>query len=204
MKLLRCYLPVFNLAAKFAHRPEFFSDFDGFRERCISLLETAMEQAEYLEISEFEREHAFFAMVAWLDELVLCTAPHLAPGWRAHLLQRHYFQTSIGGEVFFERLSELQVEHRQARTVFLFCLQNGFNGKYSHAKDHHELARLVETQRQLCLSPEWQDWPNDADLTPVVFNKRVLITSKRNVVFAALGLSGIYAILLLLQTLYFL
>lgn len=204
MKLLRCYLPVFNLAAEFIHRPESFSDFDSFRGSCITLLETAMEQAAYLEISEFEREHAFFAIVAWLDELVLCTAQHLAPAWRAHLLQRHYFQTSIGGEIFFDRLSELQVEHRLARTVFLFCLQNGFNGKYSHAKDHHELAQVIETQRQLCLPQEWQDWPNDADLTPVRFDKRVLTTSKRNVVFAALGLSGIYAILLLLQTLYFL
>lgn len=203
MKLLDCYLPVFKLAAQFAHQPELFADYDTFRALCLSRLEEAVQEAEYHDISDFERDQAFFAVVVWLDETILCSAQPFVQSWRYDLLQRKYFQTSIGGEMFFVRLDDLKEEHQQARCVFLFCLQNGFHGKYSAVQDSHALTVLIDQQRQLCLPQDWQSWPNDAPLTPVHVRKRSLASSKCNAVLAALGLAVLYATLVLLQTLYF-
>lgn len=203
MKLLNCYLPVFKLAVEFAHKPEQFADYDTFRTLCLSRIEAAVKEAEHHDVSDFERDQSFFATVVWLDETILCSASSLTQRWRTDLLQRKYFQTSIGGELFFTRLNDLKEEHQQARCVFLFCLQNGFNGKYSAEQDHHELTQLVDKQRELCLPKDWQPWPNDAPLTPVSVRKRALITSKYNVLLAALGIAGIYIILVLIQTLYY-
>ncbi|QLK63708.1 DotU family type IV/VI secretion system protein (plasmid) [Enterobacteriaceae bacterium Kacie_13] len=203
MKLLDCYLPVFKLAAEFAHQPALFADYDTFRALCLTRLEAAVQEAEYQDVTDFERDQAFFAVVVWLDETVLCSAQPFAQSWRYDLLQRKYFQTSIGGEMFFVRLNDLKEEHLQARRVFLFCLQNGFHGKYSAAQDTHALAVLIGQQRQHCLPQAWQQWPNDAQLTPVSVRKRSLASSKCNVVLAVLGLAVLYATLVLLQTLYF-
>lgn len=204
MKLLNCYLPLFKLAAHLAHQPELFADYDSFRQRCTAALEKAVLEAEHQEVSDFERDQAFFAAVVWLDETVLCSTQPFAQRWRTDLLQRKYFQTSIGGEAFFTRLSELKEEHQQARQVFLFCLQNGFHGKYSADQDRASLVSLIEQQRQLCLPEAWQTWPNDAQITPVNVRKRSLTSSKRSrLALAVLGIALIYAALLLLQTLYF-
>jgi type VI secretion system protein ImpK len=203
MKLLDCYLPVFKLAAQFAHQPALFADYDAFRTLCITRLEQAVQDAEHQEISDFERDQAFFAVVVWLDETVLCSTLPFAQNWRTDLLQRKYFQTAIGGEMFFARLSHLKEEHQQARLVFLFCLQNGFNGKYSAMQDRSALASLIEQQRQQCLPEDWQPWPNDAQITPVSIRKRSIASSKCNFALAVLGLALVYATLVLLQTLYF-
>lgn len=203
MKLLDCYMLVFKLAAEFAHQPALFADYNTFRALCLSRLEDAVQKAGHHDVSDFERDQAFFAVVVWLDETILCSAQPFAQSWRSDLLQRRYFQTSIGGEMFFVRLSDLKEEHQQARRVFLFCLQNGFNGKYSAVQDRDALNHLVEQQRQLCLPPDWQPWPNDAPLAPVSVRKRSLASSKYNVFLAVLGLAMFYAILVLLQTHYF-
>jgi len=203
MKLLDCYMSVFKLAAQFAYEPALFADYDTFRAHCLTQLEEAVQESEHHDITDFERDQAFFAVVIWLDETVLCSAQPFAQSWRSDLLQRRYFQTSIGGELFFVRLGQLQEEHQQARRVFLFCLQSGFNGKYSSVQDRHALTALVEEQRRLCLPPDWQTWPNDAPLMPVSLRDRALTSSKCNVVLAVLGLAVLYATLVLLQTLYF-
>jgi type VI secretion system protein ImpK len=204
MKLLDCYLPVFKLVAQLTHQPSLFSDYDTFRAICLSRLEEAVQEAEYHDISNFEREEAFFSVVVWLDETVLCSGQPFAQSWRYDLLQRKYFQTSIGGEMFFDRLSHLKEEHQKVRRVFLYCLQNGFNGKYSALQDRSALALLVEEQRQLCLPQAWQVWPNEAPLTPVSVRKRVFSSSKSHIVLALLGIVLIYTTLALLQTLYYL
>lgn len=203
MKLLDCYLPVFKLAARFAHEPEIFADYDTFRALCISRLEESMQEACHHDISESERDHAFFAVVVWLDETLLCSAQPLVQHWRSGLLQRKYFRTSIGGELFFSRLSDLKEEEQGARQVFLFCLHNGFCGKYGGEQDRQTLTALIEQQLRLCLPPAWQTWPNDAPLTPVNVGERSMTSSGYNVVFAIPGLVLFYAALVLLLTLYF-
>jgi len=203
MKLLDCYLPVFRLTADFTHQPALFGEYDTFRALCLSRLEEAVQEAEHHDITDFERDQAFFAVVVWLDETVLCSTHPFAQSWRYDLLQRKYFQTSIGGEMFFVRLSDLKEEHQQARRVFLFCLQNGYHGKYSAVQDRDALTLLIGEQRQLCLPQDWQPWPNDALLTPVSVRKRSLASPKWNVALAVLGLAVLYVTLVLLQTLYF-
>lgn len=204
MKLLSCYLPVFKLADHLAHPLHQDEDYDTFRQLCISCLEKAVLEAEHHEVSDFERDQALFATVVWLDETVLRSTHTFAQLWRSDLLQRKYFQTAIGGEAFFTRLSQLKEEHRQARLVFLFCLHNGFHGMYSTEQERAALSSLIEQQRQLCLPPDWQAWPNEAQITPINIKKLSLSSSSTHrVVLTVLGFALIYASLVLFQTLYF-
>lgn len=205
MRLLDCYLPIFKLAAEFTVHPEQSADYDDFRQQCVTSLEQAVQAAEHQDISDHERDMAFLAIVVWLDETVLCSSTPHRQRWRAELLQRDYFQTSVGGELFFNYLNQLKEEHQQARLVFLFCLQSGFHGKYSTQQDSSALAQLIEQQRQLCLPESWQTWPNNAEITPVYIKKRLLnVSVKSRLCLALLGIGSLYGSLLLLQAFYFL
>lgn len=199
MTLLDCYLPVFKLAAEFTAQPERFADYPSFRQRCITRIEQAAQDAEHQDIAAYEREGSLFATVVWLDETVLCSRLPHAQNWRGDLLQRKYFQTSLGGEAFFTRLEQLKEEHQQARVVFLFCLQSGFHGRYNTAQDRTSLAQLITEQRQRCLPESWQKWPNEAELTPLSIKKRTFTSAAtRRPVIAVVGIALLYAFLLFL------
>ncbi|RJT36260.1 DotU family type IV/VI secretion system protein [Rahnella woolbedingensis] len=205
MRLIDCYLPVFKLVADFTHHQEDFENYDDFRQKCIVCLQQARHEAEHKDISDYEREMAFLATVVWLDETILCSTKQYRQRWRLDLLQRSYFQTSVGGELFFTHLNELKEEHQQARQVFLFCLQSGFHGKYSTQQDRPALAQLIEQQRRLCLPENWQTWPNNAEITPVYITKRLLnVSVKSRFCLALFGIASLYGSLLFLQAFYFL
>ena len=194
MKLLNCYLPVFRLGACLNSKSENTEVYEDFRQKCVSCLEQAKKDAEECDVSELERELALFAVVVWLDEIVLCSTKPVAQVWRIELLQRSYFQTSIGGELFFERMSKLEEAHIEARRVFVFCLLNGFRGKYN---SEPELDEVIYCQRELCLPGEWQVWPNEASITPIEIQKRPFSTSTINYVGLAVLCIGLTYVTLL-------
>lgn len=201
MELLNCYLPIFKLISHLELKSEQTDDYESFRLQCVSCLEQAARDAENYDVSEFERELALFAVVIWLDEIVLCSTQSFAQVWRTDLLQRKYFQTSLGGEQFFERLNELEEKHFQVRRVFLFCLQSGFRGKYNTGP---ELSEIIDAQRQNCLPGEWNTWPNDASLTPVNIKKRSFSTSTKSYLgLAVLCVGVVYAALITSLLFYF-
>lgn len=158
-RLVNCYLPVFRLGIKFISAPEKFSHCDEFRNECIKLLDQALIQSELLNTSGDCKE-AHFAVVVWLDELVLRASPVWVKEWRINLLQSQRLQTTIGGEEFYTRLDSIDVSNKTLRQVYLFCLLMGFQGKYAH-KEKTELQARIFEERQ-CLPEEWQVWPGEA------------------------------------------
>ena len=57
-----------------------------------------------------EWRQALFAVCAWVDEQILCSAWDGRNPWLSSQLQRKYFDTSRAGELFFERLQALPEE----------------------------------------------------------------------------------------------
>ncbi|MCK2178015.1 DotU family type IV/VI secretion system protein [Enterobacter asburiae] len=201
MELLNCYLPIFSLITSLELKSEQSDNYESFRKKCVTSLEQAVRDAENYDVTELERDFALFAVVVWLDEIVLCSTQSFANAWRLELLQRKYFNTSLGGELFFERLSKLDDSHIKVRRVFLFCLQNGYQGKYNSGL---ELSEIINTQRQLCLPVEWEAWPNNASITPFEVKRRSFtISTKRYVGLTALSIGVIYFALLMFMFLNF-
>ncbi|MCE0826810.1 DotU family type IV/VI secretion system protein [Buttiauxella sp. A2-C2_NF] len=161
MSLLNCYLPLFRLVTTLLTQPQLHEDYAVFRSQCIELLEQALCESE-LHHEQQECEDAYFAVVLYLDERVLCSTIPWVKEWRAALLQKHYFNISVGGEEFFTRLDTLDKTNTPLRMVFLFCLLMGFHGKYTQ-QDAQLLQQRIDSERE-CLPEAWRQWPNEANL----------------------------------------
>lgn len=172
-ELLDCYLPVFKLVQNITGDPTVNSDYEMARQQCINQLEQAFVHASQLDVNEKEKEAACFAVIAWLDETVLCSTLPWRSRWLCELLQRKYLNTTIAGERFFTELAQLTPADRQARCVFLFCLQNGFHGQYSSPEAQPALQSIIGDLRSEVLPDVWQSWPNEAPIIPSSFSKPV-------------------------------
>src|SRR5262245_39851381 len=91
---------------------------------------------------------AYYALVAFVDEVMQADQGPLKDFWQAHLLQLELFGETRAGEGFYDRLSRAQDERRLAvLRVYYLCLLFGFHGVYAH---HGELERenLMESVRE--------------------------------------------------------
>lgn len=171
MTLLDCYLPVFKQVLAMTGSPTPFGEYDTSRHACITGLEQAMELAEEQDVCDEEKALACTAVIAWIDETLLRSSLPWRLRWQNEPLQRKYLNISVAGERFFTLQAHLEPAFEQTRTVFLFCLQQGFRGQYTTADDDTALQEVIASQRQLCLPDAWQKWPNDAAITPDMAHK---------------------------------
>lgn len=170
MKLLNSYLPVFRFIISSALHPNPEMDYDDFRQKCISCLEKAVTNAESIKCTDRECDDALLAVVVWLDEFMIRSTLPYKMRWLSELIQHRYFQIVTGGTAFFEYLNRIPDSQQSARYVFLFCLQQGFQGQFA-GQNATRLNQIIQRQRQLCLPESWTSWPNDAELIPSVINK---------------------------------
>ena len=144
MRLTDCYIEVVAFVKLFLRHPT--HDYDEFRARVDQTLETARQKARSAGTPE-ECESALFAVVAWLDEAVLCSQWDQADRWKTNLLQKIHFNTTRAGVEFFTRLDALPHTYRNAREVYYTCLLLGFRGQYVLGSD--QLALEMLTRRTL-------------------------------------------------------
>jgi len=74
-------------------------------------------------------QDALFAVCAWVDERILCSAWDGRGPWVAHRLQRRLFGTTRAGEQFYPRL-EAALDRPEVLEVYVTCLCLGFQGQY--------------------------------------------------------------------------
>jgi type VI secretion system protein ImpK len=98
---------------------------------------------------------AYYALVAYVDEMMQADQGPLKDFWQAHLLQLELFGETRAGEGFYDRLTRAAEERRlPVLRVYYLCLLFGFHGIYAH---HGELERenLMESVREaLGIAPE--------------------------------------------------
>ena len=82
-----------------------------------------------------EYKEALFAFCAWLDEMVLCSLWQDKVAWKQQMLQKKYFNTTLAGEVFFEKLAAFSPGESDLLEVYFYCLKLGFKGKYHGPHD---------------------------------------------------------------------
>ena len=117
------------------------------------LISQARERALSDEVVLDRFHEALFPVVAWIDErLSLLPAWRDKAAWRAHMLQRKLFHTSLAGVQFFDRMEAIDETDNELREVFLTCLGLGFVGKYSQTPNSPALMQFKQSQYALMRS----------------------------------------------------
>jgi type IV/VI secretion system ImpK/VasF family protein len=74
---------------------------------------------------------ALLAICAWADEQIMNAEwEGVSEVWPDTLLQKKFFNTNLGGELFYDKLKNLFSDTLVAHDVFALCLAQGFKGKY--------------------------------------------------------------------------
>lgn len=146
--LREIFTPLFAYGLLFAQTPALQRrSFQHIREDVNRLLENLRAYRRGVS-REDSYEKACFAVIAWIDELVLrCTLkinPDLAESWGNSPLQYERYQTRAAGEEFFEELGQLGPAQRNVREIYHLCLCLGFCGEYAG-----EPQRLADIRREL-------------------------------------------------------
>ena len=103
----------------------------------------------------FTREQydlAKFAVVAFIDEIILLSDWEHRHHWAHELLQKSHFATSNAGEKFFDKLdglSSFDPGERDVREVYVYCLALGFVGKFYRPGDRARLEEIRNANLQV-------------------------------------------------------
>lgn len=140
MHLVDCFIPLMAYVRHFQSHHS--GDVLSVQAQVDALLAAAKAQAQNAGIDEVDTTEAVFAVVAWIDEMMLATPWSGADGWKRQLLQRRYFNVSNAGVTFFTRMDALSQHQSEAREVYFYCLCLGFAGRYGYDRNPQTLADL--------------------------------------------------------------
>lgn len=140
MKLVDCFVKPLAYTAYIvgtagSERPD-FSQISNILLDSLAEGEKLAENSGYLPA---EYDEARFAVCAWIDEAILCSALPDRDHWMVDLLQRNLYKTTRAGEEFYQRIEGLAEDQLQVRTVYYHCLALGFRGRYFSPEAEEEL-----------------------------------------------------------------
>ena len=155
MRLIDCYVEfLIGMQRHFAAGVDLQGiAYDTLRAETVSKLHACERQAQQLQLPAETLEVARFAVVAYLDELILVSQWTDKPHWQQLTLQRELFHTTNAGAEFYTRLSALgeDADGHAAREVFYLCLALGFRGKYFGAARFSEFTEVKRANLRLLL-----------------------------------------------------
>ncbi len=134
-----------------AHRQR-LSDTEVFRRKTKSALQQLEREAIAAGYHSEDVKDTHFAIVAFLDEVILNGEDPVRGEWERHTLQQDLFGLTDAGVVFFDKLENLVARHDSARLadvleVYLLCMLLGFQGRYS-GRQRAELESIIERTRK--------------------------------------------------------
>lgn len=106
--------------------------------------------------SEQDYTTAKTAVVAYVDEIILCSSWRDRDEWKKQPLQRTYFDTTNLGDEFYEILSRLNKfgPDREIREVYSLSLGLGFKGKYFDLAERHKYEEVKNFNLGVLLNDE--------------------------------------------------
>jgi type VI secretion system protein ImpK len=126
-------------------------DLESFRRRMKGALQEAEKEAVRAGYGSAEIKEAEFAVVAFLDETILSSKEAKADEWRKRPLNIELFGQAVAGDVFFEKLADIERRRDSPQLadlleVYLLCLLLGFEGRFSPPL-RGEVYRITERLR---------------------------------------------------------
>jgi type VI secretion system protein ImpK len=141
----------------------------GVKERILKLFgefEQAARQAGY---KDDGIQKAKYALVAFIDEMVLSSSFEMKNEWAGSPLQLELFNDFAAGEEFYNKLKEVRAgqdaDVREVASVYFLALTHGFKGMYIDLRGMEERKNLMDalsaelkqgaTGNSRQLSPGW-------------------------------------------------
>lgn len=150
MRLVDAFTDILAYAKQFLEQPA--SDYPAFRSRLAQMIGEAGARARQAGFAAEDCDAALFAVVAWLDEVVMSSSWSEVGRWQKEPLQASYFRTSRAGMEFFSRLDALAPPQRPVREVYFHCLMLGFRGRYVYQTDRDALAAAQQKHLTLLVN----------------------------------------------------
>ena len=127
------------------------SDLELFRNRMRSTLRAVEREAGSAGYDGTEIREAEFAVVAFLDEAILSSKDPKVEEWRKRPLNVDLFGQAIAGDVFFDKLADIErrsdsLHLADLLEVYLLCLLLGFEGRFAPPL-RSEAYRIMERLR---------------------------------------------------------
>ncbi len=124
---------------------------DALRKQIYDLLDQCEEAAKEAGIPSEDIEEAKFAIVAFIDETILSSDWAGTDEWMKTPIQLELYDQFDAGEVFFDRLEELQEEpeyNAQVLEVYYLCMTLGFKGKYQ-LQQQEKLREMIDSTAEM-------------------------------------------------------
>ena len=108
-----------------------------------------------------DAELAKYAIVSWIDEMLVAEAPWQgSEWWKNNSLEWEYFKTQDRSEQFYVKAKEASsLRRKDALEVFYVCVVMGFRGLY---RDINQAAGITEA---LQLPPDLDTWARQAAMS---------------------------------------
>jgi type VI secretion system protein ImpK len=139
------------------------------RDRLTALVEAQERRARGGDVPWDTYVEARFAVLAWVDELIL-NSPWPSRGDWQHLMLKYYGTLNAGNQ-FFERLEQPPASHRDVLEIYYFCLALGFEGKFAVAENPRALRELKQRLHNQLVSAGGGVLPTEARLFPEAYRR---------------------------------
>jgi type VI secretion system protein ImpK len=128
------------------------SDGESFRRRTKTTLQEIEHVAVHTGYDAADIKDAHYAVVAFLDSVILHSSDAVRAEWERQPLQEEMFGHADAGVVFFQKLEQFHSRRDSEQLanileVYLLCLLLGFEGQYSGGL-RGELEAIVERTRR--------------------------------------------------------
>lgn len=148
--------------------------FEMVRDSYHRLFAQSQELCQRGHVPQADFDLAKFAVCAWVDEMISCSAWPERMRWPKEELQRVFFQTTNAGEEFYQYLSRITMTQKDVLEVYATCLSLGFQGRYfgKYGQDELEGIRLSTVRRLLGQSPDARVLGQTAPLFPAAYSAK--------------------------------
>lgn len=90
-------------------------------------------------------KEGFFPVAAWIDESILCSGLPWKEQWIRSQLQRKYFNINNAGELFFQKLDNMDALSPDALAIYELVLATGFQGVHYQNSESTVLTDIRNT-----------------------------------------------------------
>ncbi len=138
MRLRNCFMELFayGLYFKDARKKDNIS-IDDVQEEVSDLIAKSKQIAQENNLSNSDYDLARFAVLVWIDEIIMRSSWPEKTKWQKRFLQRQFYKTSKGGIEFYKHLKDLDHDQNEIREVFFLSMIAGFRGKYDLSDEDH-------------------------------------------------------------------
>ena len=158
--LANLYQGFFTGIVRLQSRRQQIGDSDAFRARMKSALRDVRREATAIGHSPEDINDTEFAVVAFLDEVILTSDDPARHAWAKKTLNVEMFGEAVAGEVFFDRLESFRKRTdspglADLLEAYLLCLLLGFEGRYAGMKGEiHAISSRLRSRIEAIRQPD--------------------------------------------------